>query len=218
MRKTLRSFSVYKKSLTRLDVTKGEKILFRSIMCPLKEKCPRDMRPRWPTSNTKSITKFGEECPYAHHMMELKFPETIITKFNSMSNTIKQLRDKVDAEKPKEVFRPSGALFDCVGCNSKSSKHIGGPCNLCRYKEMAATSSAKFVDKKRMESLRKSLDKRESEEVKQEQKEMSQIMKILDLDNNYTVKFGLLKKACVLAFYGRYNDSFDEVAKAAKII
>lgn len=43
-------------------------------------------------------------------------------------------------------------------------------------------------------------------------------MKTLDLDNNYTLKFGLLKKACVLFFYGRYNDAFDEVAKAAKIV
>jgi hypothetical protein len=47
---------------------------------------------------------------------------------------------------------------------------------------------------------------------------MKDIMKMLDLDGNYTVKFGLLKKACVLFFYGRYNDAFDEVAKAAKII
>jgi len=116
------------------------------------------------------------------------------------------------------VFKPSGQLFDCSGCNSKSSKHIGGPCNLCRYKEMADSASAKFVDKKRMESLRKSMDKRESSEVKEDQKEMSQIMQLLDLDNKYTIKFGLLKKACVLFFYGRYNDAFDNVAKAAKII
>ena len=43
-------------------------------------------------------------------------------------------------------------------------------------------------------------------------------MKERNLDTNYTIKFGLLKKACVLYFYGRFNDSFDEVAKAAKII
>lgn len=52
----------------------------------------------------------------------------------------------------------------------------------------------------------------------QDRKEMSIIRKELDLDNNYTKKFGLLKKACVLNFYGRVNDAFDEVAKAAKII
>ena len=47
---------------------------------------------------------------------------------------------------------------------------------------------------------------------------MSKIMKLLDLDSNFTIKFGLLKKACVLFFYGRINDAFDEVAKSAKII
>ena len=47
---------------------------------------------------------------------------------------------------------------------------------------------------------------------------MQEVMKQLNLDNNFTIKFGLLKKACVLFFYGRYNDSFEEVAKAAKII
>ena len=47
---------------------------------------------------------------------------------------------------------------------------------------------------------------------------MKEVMKQLNLDNNFTIKFGLLKKACVLYFYGRYNDAFDEIAKAAKII
>ena len=47
---------------------------------------------------------------------------------------------------------------------------------------------------------------------------MSQIREKLDLDGNYTKKFGFFKKACVLQFYGRMNDAFDEIAKAAKII
>ena len=143
----MRSFSTYKRSQSRADMTKGEHILFRSIMCPLKEKCPRDQRPRWPTSNTKSNTKFGDDCPYAHHQMELKFPESIVTKLSSSYQTIKNMRSKVDFDKPREAFKPSGPLFDCSGCNSKSSKHIGGPCNLCRYKEMANKSSEKYVFK-----------------------------------------------------------------------
>jgi hypothetical protein len=62
------------------------------------------------------------------------------------------------------------------------------------------------------------MERRESVDIKEERKEMNEIMKALDLDNNYTKKFGLLKKACVLFFYGRYNDSFDDIAKAAKIV
>lgn len=64
----------------------------------------------------------------------------------------------------------------------------------------------------------RSMTRRESVDIKNERSEMGKVMKILDLDGNYTKKFGHFKKACVLFFYGRYNDSFDEVAKAAKII
>jgi hypothetical protein len=64
----------------------------------------------------------------------------------------------------------------------------------------------------------KSMERREGIDIKRERSEMSKVMKVLDLDNNYTKKFGYFKKACVLYFYGRFNDSFDEIAKAAKII
>jgi hypothetical protein len=64
----------------------------------------------------------------------------------------------------------------------------------------------------------RSMERREVKEVKEEKKEMQEVMKALDLDNMYTKKFGLLKKSCVLFFYGRYNDAFDEIAKAVKII
>lgn len=83
---------------------------------------------------------------------------------------------------------------------------------------MADLESKKFIDPKKKESLMRSMEKRESIDVKRERSEMSKIRTELNLDENYTKKFGLLKKACVLYFYGRYNDSFDEIAKAAKII
>jgi len=47
---------------------------YKSIMCPLKDKCPDDVRPRWPNTETKSISKLGRTCPYAHHYSELHFP------------------------------------------------------------------------------------------------------------------------------------------------
>ena len=34
----------------------------------------------------------------------------------------------------------------------------------------------------------------------------------------FAKKFGILKKASVLMFYGRVNDAFDEIAKASDII
>ena len=37
-------------------------------------------------------------------------------------------------------------------------------------------------------------------------------------DENYVNKFGLLKKGCVLMSYGRWNDAFDALADAVKIV
>jgi hypothetical protein len=46
---------------------------FKSIMCPLKEQCQFDQRPKWPHSYVKSNSAFGLSCPYAHDISELKF-------------------------------------------------------------------------------------------------------------------------------------------------
>lgn len=64
----------------------------------------------------------------------------------------------------------------------------------------------------------RSMEKRESVDIKKEREDMSVVRKQLDLDNKFTKKFGLFKKSCVLFFYGRYNDAFDVIAKAANII
>jgi hypothetical protein len=48
--------------------------------------------------------------------------------------------------------------------------------------------------------------------------EMKVIQKKLNIDDNYCKKFGLLKKASVLSFYGRENEAFNEIAKAVQII
>lgn len=46
---------------------------FKTIMCPLKEACPFSLGPRWPHSDIKANTPFGINCPYAHHISEIKF-------------------------------------------------------------------------------------------------------------------------------------------------
>jgi hypothetical protein len=52
-----------------------------------------------------------------------------------------------------------------------------------------------------------------------EMREMKKTLKEenLDIDDQYFVKFGLLKKATVLLYYERVNDAFDEIAKAVEI-
>jgi hypothetical protein len=45
--------------------------IFKTIMCPLKDSCPKLKKRRWPYTGSKSHSKLGIECPYAHHAMEL---------------------------------------------------------------------------------------------------------------------------------------------------
>ena len=45
----------------------------KSHMCPLRDQCPDDIRPRWPNNDNKSILPFGAKCPFAHHVFELRF-------------------------------------------------------------------------------------------------------------------------------------------------
>ena len=101
--------------------------MYKCIMCPMKFDCPKVKRLRFPYSNLKANRKFGEDCPYAHHPMELQFPETVDIRL-AANNQLGKEKKKDGAEKAK-TFVFSGALFDCKGCGSR--------CNMCTYKAAA---------------------------------------------------------------------------------
>ncbi len=210
-----RNFNEFKKAQTKVDVSIGskEKIVFRTIMCPMRDQCPRDKSKRWPTSNISSHTKFGQDCPFAHHPSELMFPESILTKVSSSKQTIKKLEEKILFEKPRAIFKPASVLKDCAGCSDHTTS-----CNFCKYKAMAGKTAAAFNDDKKKTKLMQSMSRREDKAIKEERDKLHEIARLLDLDNNFAIKFGMLKKACVLKFYGRFNDSFDVIANAAKIV
>ena len=92
--------------------------LFKTIMCPLKNECPKLIPPRWPSSKHKSITRFGKNCPYAHHPMELQFPETL--QMRIAANKACSKRDP--QAQPAKRFVNAGDLYECSGC---------GHCNMC---------------------------------------------------------------------------------------
>jgi hypothetical protein len=48
--------------------------------------------------------------------------------------------------------------------------------------------------------------------------EMKELQKTFAFDDNYWKKFGHLKKASVLSYYGRENDAHTEIVKACKIV
>lgn len=75
----------------------------KSHMCPLRDQCPDDIRPRWPNNDNKTILPFGSKCPFAHHVFELKFKYSYIKLFlygmlfkNGAEN------EKTNAEKQSE--------------------------------------------------------------------------------------------------------------------
>ena len=47
---------------------------------------------------------------------------------------------------------------------------------------------------------------------------MKKVKKDMKVDEYYFVKFGKLKQAAVLMYYGRENEAFDTLANAAKIV
>ncbi len=78
------------------------------------------------------------------------------------------------------------------------------------------------------DKMRKQREKYDAPHVKKYIEEMRQIgedLKLNDevgkkkvIDDNYYLKFGHLKKAAVLKFYGRNNDAYKEVIKAGEIV
>lgn len=76
---------------------KAQTYLFKTIMCPLGDACSKVRKARFPKSSIKSVTQFGAMCPYAHHYMELQFPETHQNKINATNNMKKNVMAKVDS-------------------------------------------------------------------------------------------------------------------------
>jgi hypothetical protein len=171
------------------------KVLFKTIMCALGEQCPKLRRQRWPDSALKSVTNFGSLCPFAHHLMELEFPATLSSKIAAAESMKKQIKKSIDVDKPQKPFVPPSAHID------KLPKEL---------------SQAEL--KAKNEKLMKLMKKREGAEIAEYLKEMEDIKSKLEVDDNYCKKFGMLKKASVLMFYGRENEAFNEIAKAVKIV
>ena len=81
------------------DQAANAKDLFKTIMCPLIKSCPNDTRDRWPKSDIKNITQLGSACPYAHHPMELKFPQTLTTKLSAIKKMQSTIEGQVQSKK-----------------------------------------------------------------------------------------------------------------------
>ena len=151
--------------------------LFKTIMCPLRDECPQFSRLRWPQSKDPTTKRVGHDCPYAHHPMELQFPQSLSMRVKGNKESMKR-----DINAPLKYFARGGELYDCRGC---------ARCNMCMYK----ADAQKVINSMTEKVLnRKDTNKdRVAERKKQNDAQRSA----------FAVKFGHLKKASVLLFYGR---------------
>lgn len=83
-----------------------EKKIYKSMMCPLKDRCPGDIRPRWPMSNTTAHTKMGSKCPYAHHPSELHFEQQDCVTKKSMQGQIDKVNKMIEEAEGGKCWVP----------------------------------------------------------------------------------------------------------------
>ncbi len=110
-------------------------------MCPLKENCPNDIRPRWPQSEFRSINKLGQECPYAHHIYELKFKKEVVSRKQMLERMLKNVNKRmIEINDIKKPWCPAaGDITDCIGCGAAfDKKGAKGNCKYCTLKKIMA--------------------------------------------------------------------------------
>ena len=185
------------------DQQENCKMLFKSIMCPLGDRCNKDNRSRWPKSGTKTVTPFGRMCLYAHHY----HLNTKIAAINLMKKGLASTAE-TEAKNVKDPFKPPNTLKSCRGCHD---------CAYCKFR-LDTTPFTAEAQKVENEKQKKYMKKAEDKNTTTYIDEMRDLKKKLNIDENYCKKFGILKKAAVLLHYERENDALDEIAKAVKIV
>jgi len=201
--------------LLEQDQSKNRSKMFKekskTLMCPLGDHCSEDIRPRWPNTNTKTISKFGSKCEFAHHVFELKFDKEVKAKKKMLNQTLSELNKKLQGDVEKPPFNPGGGVFTgCIGCGEElKTKGISkGLCSSCQlrkgvnkklemYRQKAATKYLKITSKKSF---------------------LTQYHEKHDFEERLNLKMGYYRKACILYENERYKDAFNNIAKAVEMV
>jgi len=117
---------------------------------------------------------------------------------------------ELEDKKLGQAFIPASNLVDC---NSACTK-----CNMCKYKGLMIQQENTRKVKNQKQKVIDTIKRQDHAEEVKYREDMKEIQNKLQVDENFCKKFGLLKKAAVLFYYGRENDAFDEIAKAAEIV
>lgn len=179
---------------------KNQLLMFKSIMCPLKESCPKDQRLRWPASSIRATTQFGTQCLFAHHTSEIYFPQYSLAGGNKKSK-IENLEKMKDTEAPANPWLPSGDVNQRISVLTKKGF------------EEASQQMSKTVGRKPEDCVSS-----EEKEWKTLRVVHPKTGKVLTKEENFSMKFGYLKKATVLYSYNRFKEAFLTIAEAAILV
>jgi hypothetical protein len=186
-----------KLDLSRLDKRNPDHV--KSLMCPLGDKCPGDIRPKWPISNLKTIEKLGKNCDLAHHTFELKFSAEVEAKKKILQTMLVKASEDYFAK--KKDWNPAGNKLG--GCHGRLSFCSCSSCHMRRDVE---------------DKLRKYQAKAHRKYFLLTQKESFKKKYIPPTEHDLKEKLGLFRKACILFKSQRYNDAYGNVVKAIKLI
>jgi tetratricopeptide (TPR) repeat protein len=181
------------------------------MMCPLKDECPEDIRPRWPSSSTKTISKFGKRCEFAHHAFELKFKQELAAKKKMLNKTLEDLNKKLDSDYQRPPFNPGGNVFtDCIGCGEELRRKgvSKGVCSSCQLRKGVNQKLQVYRQKAAMKYSKITQQKSFNEHYTEKLEDATRL----------NTKLGYYRKACVLYDNQRYKDAFTYIAKAVEIV
>ena len=192
------------------DQVQKTHLMFKTIMCPYGDKCPKDKRARWPKADRSNVKQFGEKCPYAHHPNELQFKESLRVQCASITETQKKLKSEAEGTKQKP-FMHTGPI------DPRKQKPLPEPIVQKLLNDRMKKQREKYEDKTIKDYINE-MRKIGEELMQAEEGEDGEQKAKKKVDDNYYVKFGHLKKAAVLKYYGRNNDAYDCIVKAAKLV
>lgn len=147
-------------------------------------------------------------------ILYFNFRQEVKEKIKLKQNLLKTLSAENDPFIDQQ-WKPAGPIISCNGCgktysDKAPSKSIGGRpkglCGFCRYHQKNEFDTKK--DRARSRS--------KSNEILKKMGYVSQ--KPEDWDQDYIVKFGLLKKASILYTFRRYTDAIVVITKAKGLI
>jgi len=183
----------------------------KTMMCPLGDSCSEDIRPRWPNTNIKTISRFGSKCEFAHHVFELKFKNELQAKKKMLNQTLGELTKKLQGDVDKPPFNPGGAVFTgCIGCGEElRTKGISkGLCSSCQLRKGVSKKLEAYRQKAGQKFLK----------ITSKKSFITQYHEKHEFEERLNLKVGYFRKACVLYENERYKDAFKNIAKAVEMV